>query len=315
MIGLPHVYLLAGTFLVAMALLSARDRSNPRRHSTALFWGLLSAGFLAGDSLPAEALGAMVMLLALIAGAGGLRPGLHAPVDVGLLHERAGRFGHRLLLPVLLVSLLTLVIALGAGHLRLGGEPLVAPVQTTVIALGISCAFALVFALLITRAAPGEALEGGRRLLDAIGWAALLPLLLAVLGSVFARAGVGELLSGLLTASFPLEVHAVALLAYALGMALLTMVMGNAFAAFPVITIGIGLPVLVSHHHADPAPLAALGMLAGYCGTLLTPMAANFNIVPVALLGLRDQHAVIKAQAFTALPLFACNLGLLFLLS
>jgi uncharacterized membrane protein len=98
-------------------------------------------------------------------------------------------------------------------------------------------------------------------------------------------------------------------------MALLTMVMGNAFAAFPVIAIGIGLPVLVSQHHADPAPLAALGMLAGYCGTLLTPMAANFNIVPVALLGLRDQHAVIRAQAMTALPLFACNLVLLFMLA
>jgi len=67
-------------------------------------------------------------------------------------------------------------------------------------------------------------------------------------------------------------------------------------------------------HGADPAPLAAIGMLSGYCGTLLTPMAANFNLVPVALLDLKDRNAVIRAQLPTALPLLAANLVLLGLL-
>jgi uncharacterized membrane protein len=31
--------------------------------------------------------------------------------------------------------------------------------------------------------------------------------------------------------------------------------------------------------------MATLGMLSGYCGTLVTPMAANFDLVPVALAG------------------------------
>jgi uncharacterized membrane protein len=94
---------------------------------------------------------------------------------------------------------------------------------------------------------------------------------------------------------------------------LFTIVMGNAFAAFPVMAVGLALPVLVGQHGANPAPLAAIGMLCGYCGTLLTPMAANFNIVPAALLELRDQHGVIRAQVWTALPLFALNLVLLFI--
>jgi uncharacterized membrane protein len=97
-------------------------------------------------------------------------------------------------------------------------------------------------------------------------------------------------------------------------MALLTMAMGNAFAAFPVIAGGIGMPFLVSVHGADPAPLAAIGMLSGYCGTLMTPMAANFNLVPVALLDLADRNAVIRAQIPTAIPLLAGNLILLGLL-
>jgi uncharacterized membrane protein len=94
-------------------------------------------------------------------------------------------------------------------------------------------------------------------------------------------------------------------------MALFTMIMGNAFAAFPVMTAGIGLPVIVGKFGGDPAIMAALGMLSGFCGTLLTPMAANFNIVPAALLELSDRNAVIKAQAPTALLLLVANIGLM----
>jgi uncharacterized membrane protein len=58
--------------------------------------------------------------------------------------------------------------------------------------------------------------------------------------------------------------------------------------------------------------MAAVGMLSGFCGTLTTPMAANFNIVPVALLELPDQHAVIKVQIPTALLLLAANTAIMY---
>ena len=172
------------------------------------------------------------------------------------------------------------------------------------MALGAACA--------LTRRTPGAAVEQSRRLVDAIGWAALLPLLLATLGSVFAAAGVGDALAVLVRAAIPVESRLAVVLAYALGMAAFTVVMGNAFAAFPVITAGIGLPLLVQGHGADPAAMAAIGMLSGYCGTLLTPMAANYNLVPAALLELRDPHGVIRAQIGTALPLLACNVALMY---
>ena len=56
-------------------------------------------------------------------------------------------------------------------------------------------------------------------------------------------------------------------------------------------------------------------MLAGFCGTLMTPMAANFNIVPAALLDLKDQNGVVKAQVGTAIPLLACNIILIYFLA
>ncbi len=104
-----------------------------------------------------------------------------------------------------------------------------------------------------------------------------------------------------------------AVVAYAFGMFLLTVLMGNAFAAFPIMATAIGIPVLVHQHHGDPAVIAAIGMLCGFCGTLCTPMAANFTLLPAALLELKDRYAVIKAQVPTALPLWATCTAMIYL--
>jgi uncharacterized membrane protein len=42
-------------------------------------------------------------------------------------------------------------------------------------------------------------------------------------------------------------------------------------------------------------------------------MAANFNIVPAALLELKHQHGVIKAQIPTAIPLLIANILILYI--
>ncbi|MEO6102430.1 MAG: DUF979 family protein [Pseudoxanthomonas sp.] len=44
---------------------------------------------------------------------------------------------------------------------------------------------------------------------------------------------------------------------------------------------------------------------------MLTPMAANFNIVPAVLLELKDPYAVIRSQAMTAFALMAVNVALM----
>ena len=98
-------------------------------------------------------------------------------------------------------------------------------------------------------------------------------------------------------------------------MALFTIIMGNAWAAFPVMTTGIALPLLVTLHGADAASLAAIGMLSGYCGTLMTPMAANFNLVPAALLELKDPYGVIRAQWRTGALLLGCNILLMYFIA
>jgi uncharacterized membrane protein len=47
----------------------------------------------------------------------------------------------------------------------------------------------------------------------------------------------------------------------------------------------------------------------------MTPLAANFNLVPAALLELPNRYAVIHAQIPTALSLLIVNTGLMYVLA
>jgi uncharacterized membrane protein len=87
--------------------------------------------------------------------------------------------------------------------------------------------------------------------------------------------------------------------------------MGNAFAAFAVITAGIGIPFVFSQG-ANPAIAGILGLTAGYCGTLLTPMAANFNIVPAAIMDMKNKNGVIAAQAPLAIIMLIVHIVLMY---
>jgi uncharacterized membrane protein len=130
---------------------------------------------------------------------------------------------------------------------------------------------------------------------------------------MFALAGVGPIIAGILQRGIPLDTPLVVVATYTVGMALFTAIMGNAFAAFPVMTAAIGLPLIVQRFNGSVVVMAAVGMLSGFCGTLMTPMAANFNIVPAALLELPDKNAVIKVQLPTALLLLAANTAIIYL--
>lgn len=306
MIGLPFVYAVAGLIFAASALLSARDPSNPKRWRNAGFWGLLALSMLAGDRLGDLGNGLLVLALVGCGGLGGL--GRSAERDDAVARKaRAERHGNRIFLLALVIPVVALI-----GTLALRALPaLVDAKQVTLVSVAMGALLALGIGLAWLRETPLVPIEEGRRLLDSVGWAAILPQLLASLGAIFMLAGVGKVVGLGATAVIPDGSRLAAVVAFGLGMALFTMVMGNAFAAFPVMMAAIGLPLLIGQYHGDPAVIAAVGMLAGFCGTLMTPMAANFNIVPAALLDLGDRNAVVKAQVPTALPLLAFNIALI----
>ena len=273
----------------------------------------MAVSFFAGSHLSDLANGALVLALVAIAGAGGLKrsePDTTAPEERTKLSER---YGNRLFLPALIVPITAVVGTLLYNYTLLGETGLFEERRETLILFGIGVVVALVAAIAWLRPPALAPAEEGRRLLDSIGWAAILPQMLAALGAVFALAGVGEIIGGLAGAAIPEGSVFLTVVVFALGMALFTMIMGNAFAAFPVMAAAIGIPLLVEGYGGNPAVIGAVGMLAGFCGTLLTPMAANFNIVPAALLELKDQNAVIRQQVGTAIPLWVCNVIIIYI--
>ena len=311
---LDYFYLLLGAVLALIALLTLIDRSNPRRHTTALFWALYAAIYLGGEAMPEATAGTIMVTMALLAGFGGVRMGAPASLPEAERRSSAQRLGHKLFVPALLIPAVTMACATLLKDVKFNGLFLLDQKHLTLAALGCASVIAVTVACLMLRATPMQAMREQRRLVDAMGWTIVLPHMLAVLGLLFTEAGVGKAVAHVSTSYINMDWKLVAVAVYCCGMALFTIVMGNGFAAFPVMAGGVGIPVLVGVYHANPAVMAAIGMFSGYCGTLMTPMAANFNIVPVALLDLPDKHAVIKAQIPTALPLLGANILLLYFL-
>lgn len=309
MIGLETVYRLAGLVLGAAAIATWRDRSHASRRASAAFWGIYSVTLLAGSYLPDFVSGCLVIALALVGGLARFGRGDYGTTSAEERTRSAARFGNRLFLPALLVPGGTVAIALLGKR-----TAFVDPKNASLVALGLSATGALAIALLVLRERPRAAVHESRRLLDLVGWAAALPQMLAALGVLFASAGVGDRIAELLGRVLPLSSPLTVVVTYTAGMALFTVVLGNAFAAFPIMTAAVGLPLLVKHFGADPAAIAAVGMLSGFCGTLMTPMAANFNVVPAALLELPDDRAILKVQLPTALLLLLVNTAIMYVL-
>lgn len=305
MITLDWVYALAGAFFAAVSLSGLAEHDNPKRFGNAAFWGLLAISMWFGDRLGNFANGLLVIALTVIAGTGQLGRGPER-ARTGPVANAARIFGIALIIPL---------TALAGSFVFKSFPELVDAKQATLIALAFGTVLALVTGHLLLRERPKTSLDEGRRLLNSVGWAAILPQLLASLGAVFALAGVGDVVGDLIRGLIPAQSLVAAVIAFGVGMALFTMVMGNAFAAFPVMIAAIGMPLLIKDFEGNPAIICAIGMLAGFCGTLMTPMAANFNLVPAVLLELRDRYGVVRRQVPTALVMLAINIALIYVLA
>ena len=307
MITLEHVYWLMGALAAGVAWVNARDASNPRRWNNTAFWGLYAVTFLFGSRLPHVASGGVVIAMVLVASIGKLGQTTRESQTRAQREASAARWGNRLFIPALTIPAVTLLGNAVLKTAQLGGVAIVDPKQVTQISLALGALAGLGVGLAMLRPPLSAPMHEARRLWDSVGWAAVLPQMLAALGALFATAGVGKVVATLAERWLPLGSPLAAVVTYTVGMALFTMIMGNAFAAFPVMTAGIGLPLIMTRFGGDVTVMAAVGMLSGFCGTLMTPMAANYNIVPAALLELPDEYAVIKAQIPTAVLLLTVN--------
>nr|WP_075573966.1 DUF979 domain-containing protein [Ezakiella massiliensis] len=311
------IYVLCGLVCIMTGIRGLKNKKAPT--GTFLFWTLLGLLFCTGKLLinNLEHGGAIVGGLLLVLGA----LTLTKQVQVGEFEDQSEeqkvnygkRVGNKIFIPALSIGIIAMIMAQFKSFKVPVGETeagLVFFGFSSAQTLGFSSIIAIIIAIIITKAKFKETKEDTAKMLMTIGSSSLLPQLLGALGTVFAAAGVGEVIGSGVAAIVPPEAKVLGVIAYCLGMVIFTMIMGNAFAAFTVITLGVGIPFVIANG-ADPAVIGALGMTCGYCGTLMTPMAANFNIVPAAILETKSEYAIMKAQAPVALSLILVHIILM----
>ncbi|HEX8998651.1 MAG TPA: DUF979 domain-containing protein [Blastocatellia bacterium] len=305
--SLDAVYVFTGIVLFVFAGMTFVDRGNSRRIGSGCFWLVLGVIFAFGSLMPYWLTGLLVLLMVAIDGLGRVAKSSTEERRAEQT-EYARRLGNRIFIPVLAIPLVTFAFAIAFRLLGLDAN------RGALVGLGFGGLAAMLIGLRLTGSTWRVMMNEGRRLNEAMGAVNILPQLLASLGVIFTAAKVGDLIAAGIQQVIPGNNLFLLVLANCLGMALFTMVMGNSFAAFPVIATGVLVPLIIKPFGVNPAMAAIITLTAGSSGTLMTPMAANFNIVPAALLNLRDQYGVIRFQLPYALTIWSFHVVLLWLL-
>ena len=287
--GLNVVWLIIGLITIYAGIKNLLDKENPSRVGTAVFW--CSFGIVCGFGtwLPAKVSGALVLIMCL--------PPIFKKVKIGKTdnptkehtEQQFKKIGMKIFVPAFSVAVCSLFFALFSNMSSM-----------VAITVGVIVAMILLMAFDAKQNKPAVFLKDSERFLGITGPLSMLPQLLGCLGGVFTAAGVGDVVAQLVEKIVPKGNVNIGIIVYAIGMVLFTMIMGNAFAAITVMTVGIGAPFVLAYG-ANPVVIGMLALTCGYCGTLLTPMAANFNILPVAILNMKDRWGVIKKQVLVAI--------------
>lgn len=295
---------LIGLIFIICGIYALRDKELKTRIPTALFWFILAFTFIVGPHIPKWITGVCILIIAALTSMNKVKPAKSDIPSDEFTRKSADKLGYKVFFPAVSLAIIAVIVAYIMVELKL----------STNHAIGISAALALVIAFAITKAPAKYASIDGSRLMMNVGPIGILPQLLAALGALFTAAGVGAVIASGVSNLIPEGSKFIGVVAYCIGMALFTIIMGNGFAAFSVITVGIGIPFVIMQG-ANPAVVGALGLTAGYCGTLLTPMAANFNIMPAALLETKDKYSIIKSQAPFAITLLVIHIFLMYFLA
>lgn len=280
---LEVLYLVIGLLCIYTAFVNLKDKKNDKNIGTFIFWLMLGLMFVLGPWIPPLYTGILMVIMVLGPIFKQVKRGSEPEPTVEETQRNYRKVGMKVFVPALCIGVFALGFALFTSI-----SPLVG--------MGVGVFVAVLILMVYSREnKPRIFLQDCRRMLDIVGPLSMLPTLLAALGSVFTSAGVGDVIAQLVSNIIPSGNIVVGIIVYAVGMAIFTMIMGNAFAAITVMTVGIGAPFVLSLG-ADPVVVGSLALTCGYCGTLCTPMAANFNMVPVAVLEMKDSNGVIKKQ-------------------
>ncbi len=282
------MYILSGLFCMYCGVRAWIVKSNKHYLPTGLFWFTLGIVVAFGQWLPPLVSGIIVAITCIPAALNMVKPGNLKSASKEEQQKNYQKIGMKIFIPAFGAGVFSVFIS----FFMKGWSSLLGSLFATILGV-------ILLVIWNKENKPMTFLEEGRRFLDMTSAIYIMPLLLSCLGAIFTQAGVGDAFANIFGKIIPSGNVYIGIIAYALGMVLFTIIMGNAFAAITVMTVGIGVP-FVMNLGANPLYMVTLAMTCGYCGTLLTPMAANFNIVPGVYLEVKDKYSIIKMQAIPA---------------
>ena len=298
------IYIIIGLLCINCGVKNLKDKENSEPVGTFIFWAVLGVVIALGRWLPALVSGILVVVMCLPAIFKKVKKGAVNAATKAETEAAYEKIGMKIFAPTLSIGVLAVICAItgmGIGLSALNG-----------VAIGVLVSIILLM-IMNKENKPSTFLNDSERMLSTVGPLSMLPMLLACLGTVFTKAGVGDVISDLVSHIIPEGNVNAGIVVYAIGMMLFTMIMGNAYAAITVMTVGIGYPFVLAHG-ANPVVIGMLALTCGFCGTLCTPMAANFNTVPVALLDMKKPMGVIKNQVPVAIIMLVVQIVVMIML-
>ncbi len=298
------IYIIIGLLCINCGVKNLKDKENSEPVGTFIFWAVLGVVIALGRWLPALVSGILVVVMCLPAIFKKVKKGAVNAATKAETEAAYEKIGMKIFAPTLSIGVLAVICAItgmGIGLSALNG-----------VAIGVLVSIILLM-IMNKENKPSTFLNDSERMLSTVGPLSMLPMLLACLGTVFTKAGVGDVISDLVSHIIPEGNVNAGIVVYAIGMMLFTMIMGNAYAAITVMTVGIGYPFVLAHG-ANPVVIGMLALTCGFCGTLCTPMAANFNTVPVALLDMKKPMGVIKNQVPVAIIMLVVQIVMMIML-
>lgn len=295
---LEALFMLMGLMCFYVASKHLKNWQHPTSRESFLFWGILGTVLAFGRFIPSEVVGILILLMTIPA----IRKRV-VPVKQLKKDKVAVPFknqGPKIFIPALTIGVVAILCSFFTTLSSLVG-----------IGIGVFLSMLILHAY-SKKNTLRVFLEDGATMLENVGPLSILPMLLASLGVIYTQAGVGDVIASGIQTIVPKGNLFVGIVILAVGMALFTIIMGNSFASITVMLVGVGYPFLLSYG-VDPV-IGMVALSCGSCGTLMTPMAANFNIVPVTILEMKDKYGVIKNQLVVALILLIAQIAYMYLI-
>ena len=188
------IYFIIGLLCIYCGVKNLKDKENPEPVGTFIFWAVLGVVLALGRWLPSLVSGILVVVMCIPAILKKVKKGAVSAATKAETEATYEKIGMKIFVPTLSIGMLAVICAItgmGIGLSALNG-----------VALGVLVAIILLM-IMNRDNKPSTFLNDSERMLSTVGPLSMLPMLLACLGSVFTAAGVGDVISDLVSHIIP----------------------------------------------------------------------------------------------------------------